>query len=213
MDSDTTLILGRITAALPKDLFTSVAENFDSAFHDAYRRALEIKDQYQPEFSEMLGRARHWMLERSLRDAGTVAGLCCAAQHTKPSGGRFTIIHCPEFVIGRAKVRGPSYNVPANRYRSELALLNSFISEKQRDFFIPPPIFSDDRIFGLFISGVNRHNPAVPAFVRFAVPSHDLKGWVFNQPIENVIAAYATPERTTEVIPDLANVTIKLWKT
>lgn len=213
MDSDTIIILDRITRTLPKEFFTSFIENVDSAYHDAYRRVNERSHLYTAESREMLGRERHWNLERSLREAGSTAGLSCETPHTKPFGGRFTIVHCPEFIIGRAKVTAPTEKLRVTKYRSELALLNSFISIKQKDFFSPMPVFSDKQVFGLLIAGANRHNPAVPAFVRFAVPAHDLKGWVFNQPVESVIAAYAAPERATEVIPDLANVTIKVWKT
>lgn len=212
MGNDTPYLLDRITKALPKELFTTVLEQFDYAFHESYRRANERGTLFQPEQKEILGRERHWNLERGLREAGAAAGLNCDTPHTQPLGGRFTIVHCQEFVIGRAKVSAPVDKIRANKYRRELALLNSFISVKQTDLFTPSPVFSDQRLFGLFIAGVNRHNPSVPAFVHFAIPSHDLRGWVLNQPVEKIIAAYAAPERATEVIPDLAKVTIKMRK-
>jgi hypothetical protein len=210
--SDSSYLFDRITKALPKELFLTVLEQFDFAFHESYRRANDRGASYKPEWVEILGRERHWNLERGLREAGAIAGLNCETPHTKPSGGRFTIVHCPEFVIGRAKVSAPTDKVRVSKYRSELALLNSFVSFKQQDLFSPSPVFSDERLFGLFIAGANPHNPAVPAFVRFAIPTHDLQGWVLNQPVEQIIAAYAAPEKAVEVIPDLATVTIKLRK-
>lgn len=208
MLSDTTYFFDRITTALPRELFTSVLEQFDFAFHISYRRANERIG--HPEWKEVLGRERHWNLEHGLREAGIASGLNCETPHTKPLGGRYTILHTPEFVIGRAKIDSPTDKVRASKYRSEFSLLNSFASNKQNDFLNPLPVFSDKRLFGIFITGACRHNPALPAFVRFAIPTHDLKGWVFNHPVEKVIAAYTAPERTTEVIPDMAKVTIKL---
>ena len=204
----TTYIYDRITSALPKELFTSVLEQFDSAFHVAYRRANERAD--HPEWKEILGRERHWNLEVGFREAGLAAGLSFDTAHTIPLGGRYTVLHSPEFVIGRAKVNAQTDKVRPSKYRSEFAVLNSFVSNRQTDLFMPTPAFYDDRLFGLFVAGADRHNPAIPAFVRFAIPKHDLNGWVFNQPVEKVIAAYVAPERAIEVIPDLAKVKIKL---
>lgn len=201
--------VSRIKAVLPKSLFTGVQEQFDTAFHAAYRQANDGRQQNEPEWREMVGRYRHWKCESALREAGSTAGLNVATPQTEPLGGRYSIVYCPEFIIGRAKVAFPTDTLRITKYRTELATLNAFASYKQASLFESLPTFRDDRLFGLFIAGVNRNNPEVPAFVHFSIPSRDLRSWIFSMPIEQIIAAYAAPETIEEVIPDLAKVALK----
>lgn len=209
MDFNNNYFVTRIKAILPKSLFTGVQEQFDTAFHRAYRQANEARQQNEPEWREMIGRYRHWNCESALREAGSSAGLNVATSHTKPLGGRYSIVYCPEFIIGRAKVTYPTDTLRITKYRAELATLNSFASYKQTSFLESLPTFQDDRLFGLFIAGANRHSPGIPAFVHFSIPSRDLRAWLFSMPIEQLIAAYSEPENVEEVIPDLVKVALK----
>ena len=75
--------------------------------------------------------------------------------------------------------------------------------------FPRPSRVDDDRLFGLFLSAAHPNQPEVPAFLNFAIPNIGLTGWVFNEPVENVLAAYAKVERPAERVPDLVKVALK----
>lgn len=207
--SDPTCILARITTELPRKLFTGVREEFDGAYFEAARRANETKRYDSPERREVLGRERHWCSESALRRAGAAAGIAPAARDTVPSGGRYSLLVSPGFVIGRAKLDRYRGSVKPVKYRSQLARMNEAVSQLQDDFFLARLQVRDDRLFCLFLSGAHPKKPEIPAFVNFAIPNHDLSGWVFNEPIETVIAAYAKVERPLERVPDLVKVALK----
>jgi len=80
------------------------------------------------------------------------------------------------------------------------------LSQLQDDLFQMRMQVDDDRLFGLFLSAAHPRQPEVPAFLNFAIPNSGLTGWVFNEPVENVIAAYARVERPAEHVPDLVKV-------
>jgi hypothetical protein len=87
--------------------------------------------------------------------------------------------------------------------------MNAAVSQVQDDLFHAPIQVDDDRLYGLFLSAAHPRQPEVPAFVNFAIPKSDLTGWVFNEPVENVISAYAKVERPAEQVPDLIKVALK----
>jgi len=202
-------ILARIRSELPRKLFIGVREEFDGAYFEAARRANETSRYDSPERREVLGRERHWCSESALRRAGAAAGISPAARDTVPSGGRYSLLISPGFVIGRAKVDRYRGNVKPVKYRRQLAMMNVAVSQIQDDLFLARLQVRDDRLFGLFLSGAHPKAPEIPAFLNFAIPNHDLSGWVFNEPVENVIAAYAEIERPIERIPDLVRIAIK----
>lgn len=201
--------LSRIKAALPRSLFTGMREEIDAAFYDAHRRASDHSRYDLPERREVLGRERHWCCERAVRRAAELANLPHDTPHTRPAGGRYTIIAAKNFVIGRAKVDSYTEKVKPSKYKRELATLNAFASAKQADLFETAKEVTEGAIFALFIASANRHQPEVPAFLRFAIPNDTLTGWLFNRPVEDVIAAYAEVEKSVEIVPDLARVSIK----
>lgn len=203
-------ILARIKSELPRNLFTVAREEWDGAYFEAARRAGEVSRYDSPERREVLGRERHWCSERALRRAGaTAAAISVATRDTIPIGGRYSLLISPGFVIGRAKLDRWHGNVKPVKYRKQLATMNAAVSQLQDDLFLAPMQVRDDRLFGLFLSGAHPQQPEVPAFLNFAIPNHDLSGWVFNEPVENVIAAYAEVERPVERIPDLVKVALK----
>lgn len=209
MAADDHYFLSRITGSLPRSLFTRTREEIDAAFFEAYRRTNDQGRYDAPERREVLGRERHWCCERAIRRVAEAAGLSCATPHTQPAGGRYSLISSPDFVIGRAKVDFWTDRVKPSKYRRELAEMNTFVSFSQQDLFCAKASVKKGALFGLVIAAANRHTPEVPAFVRFAIPNDTLTGWVFNKPLEAIIAAYVGVEQPVEIIPDLARVTIK----
>lgn len=207
--SDPTHILARITSGLPRELFTGVREELDGAYFEADRRANEANRYESAERREVLGRERHWCSESALRRAGAAAGVPSAAHDTIPTGGRYSLLISPSFVIGRAKLDRYRGSVKPVKYRRQLAMMNAAVSQLQDDLFLARLQVCDDRLFGLFLSGAHPKQPEVPAFVNFAIPNRDLSGWVFNEPVEKVIAAFAEVERPLERIPDLVKVALK----
>ncbi|PWB82897.1 MAG: hypothetical protein C3F11_09535 [Methylocystaceae bacterium] len=207
--TDLNVILARITKELPRNLFAVAREEWDGAYFEASRRAGEVNRYDSPERREVLGRERHWCSERALRRAGEAAAVSVATRDTIPTGGRYALLVSPSFVIGRAKLDRYRGNVKQVKYRRQLATMNAAVSHLQDDLFLARMRVRDDRLFGLFLSGVHPKQPDVPAFLNFAIPNHDLSGWVFNEPVENVIAAYAEVERPVERIPDLIRVVLK----
>ena len=202
-------ILTRITAELPRGLFTVAREEWDGAFFEASRRANEASRYDTPERREVLGRERHWCCERALRRAGETAQFVIATPETTPIGGRYTLLIHPRFVIGRAKLNQWRGNVKPVKYRKQLAAMNAAVSQIQDDFFSAPVQVDDDRLFGLFLSAAHPKQPELPAFLNFAIPNSSLTGWVFNEPVENVLAAYAKVERPAERVPDLVKIALK----
>lgn len=207
--TDPAPILARIQAELPRNLFTVAREEWDGAFFEAAKRAGETNRYDSPERREVLGRERHWCSERALRRAGDAAAIPAATRETVPTGGRYALLISPSFVIGRAKVDRYRGNVKPVKYRRQLAMMNAAVSQIQDDLFLARLQVRDDRLFGLFLSGAHPKQPDAPAFLNFAIPNHDLTGWVFNEPVENVIAAYTEVERPVERIPDLVKVALK----
>lgn len=207
--TDPNPILTRIKAELPRDLFTVAREEWDGAFFEANRRAGEANRYDSPERREVLGRERHWCSERALRRAGEAAAIAVATRDTNPIGGRYALLVSSGFVIGRAKVDRYRGNVKPVKYRKQLAMMNAAVSQLQDDLFLKRLQVRDDRLFGLFLSGAHPKQPESPAFLNFAVPNYELSGWLFNEPVENVIAAYAEVERPVERIPDLVKVVLK----
>ncbi|MDR3451153.1 MAG: hypothetical protein P4M15_15645 [Alphaproteobacteria bacterium] len=202
-------IFTRITTELPRILFTGAREEWDGAFFEASRRTDEASRYDTPEKKEVLGRERHWCCERALRRAGEAAEFIFATPDTNPVGGRYALLISPRFIIGRAKLDRYRGNVKPVKYRKQLAAMNAAVSQLQNDLFQARVQVDDDRLFGLFLSAAHPNHPEVPAFLNFAIPNSDLTGWIFNQPVENVIAAYAKVERPTEQVPDLVKVALK----
>lgn len=143
-----------------------------------------------------------------MRRAAGACGLECFTSDTKPKGGKFTIIKTDDFIIGRAKVSHQYDHVHPSKYRRVLATLNA-AAAWQGDLWIQNPPANDTMLYGLFIAGANRHQPEVPAFLNFAVPNSTLTAWLFNEPIESVIAAYAVEERPVEKVLDIARPRLK----
>ena len=114
------------------------------------------------------------------------------------------------FVIGRAKPDRYKGNVRPVKYRKQLAAMNATVSRWQADLFrAPPPNVASPRLYGLFLSCAHPKEPGLPAFLNFAIPDSSMSSWVFNEPVETVIAAYNAVERPVEVVPDLAVVALK----
>jgi hypothetical protein len=207
--TDPNPIFTRITAELPRNLFTAAREEWDGAYFEASRRANEASRYDTPERKEVLGRERHWCSERALRRTGEATAFSCATPDTNPVGGRYTLLISPRFIIGRAKLDRWRGNVKPVKYRKQLAAMNAAVSQLQDDLFQMRMQVDDDRLFGLFLSAAHPRQPEVPAFLNFAIPNSGLTGWVFNEPVENVIAAYARVERPAEHVPDLVKVALK----
>lgn len=206
---DANYYLKLITESLPRELFTEMREAIDAAFYKAFRDVSEPGRFQKPEFREALGRHRHWECEAIFRGVGERVGLDVRAPHTIPHGGRYSLIHGKGFIIGRAKIDRPYDLLRATKYRAQFAEMNAFVSYKQSDLFIVTPEPSEGPRYSLFIAGADKNNPSAPAFVNFAIPNHDLTGWLFNRPVEKVIAAFTKEEVIPEIIVDHADVALK----
>ena len=82
--------IARILAHYPATFFQFLIEHMDSSFAKAER----VTQQHyaEPERANMLGQARHACCEEGFRMAAQDAGLVAIAPHTKPAGGRYSLV-------------------------------------------------------------------------------------------------------------------------
>ncbi len=203
--------IARILASYPETFFRSLAEQMDAAF----AKALRITRQHyaEPERANMLGQARHACCEEGFRAAAYEAGLSVFAPHTKPAGGRYSLVSHDGIHLIRGNVQSHCGAPRPTRFRSEWAALNAWLDPVQLDLLRVVPMPSKGRLCGMMV--VTAHgrsgDPSVPAFVGLGVPHCDLSKWMVLKPIHELLGLYHdlaskthTPPEAPIIVKDLA---------
>lgn len=204
-----------VLTKFPIEFWVRIREAGDAVPAMAAQRIAEDKLIGEGARRRMIGQHRHAYWESALLEAGRAVELRADTMPYvlgRPDG--YSIVFAEYAWCGRAKLANPAELLPDRAYRRGLAAGNIALGRVQGDLFGGfPELPSDARPYVVVISGVDRFDLRRPAFINIAIPTADLGGWIFNEPIENVMAAHApseqSVEKAVEVIPDRAEVQLK----
>ena len=182
--------IDRFVAACPAEFFRRVAEYFDAAFGEAH--AYVTRRIEEPERANMLGQERHARCEAALRAAAKDSKLTCHAPHTRPAGGRYSIVTAGTTYLIRSNIQTHTGTPRATSFRREWAALNAWLDPVQLDWLQEVPEPRSDRVCGIIVATAHprRGDPTVPAFVGLGIPRGDLSGWVSLTPLPMLLARY-----------------------
>jgi hypothetical protein len=180
----------RFIAACPAEFFRRVMEYFDAAFGEAH--AYVSRRIEEPERANMLGQERHARCEAAIRAAAKDSKLEFHAPHTRPAGGRYTIIIAGGSYLIRSNIQTHTGTPRATRFRKEWAALNAWLDPVQWDLLQEVPEPRSDRVCGIIVATAHprRGDPTVPAFVGLGIPRRDLSAWVSLTPLSMLLARY-----------------------
>ena len=194
--------IARILTNYPAAFFQSLAEQMDAAF----AKALRVTRQHyaEPEWANMLGQARHACCEEGFRTAAEDAGMTAIAPHTKPAGGRYSLVSHEGVHLIRGNVQVHCGPPRPTRFRSAWAALNAWLDPIQLDLLRPVPMPSSERLCGMIVVTAHRQNgdASIPAFVGLGIPRSDLAEWVVLEPIQKLLARYHDVETKTHTPPE-----------
>ncbi len=129
--------ISRVLSSYPAKFFHGLSEHTDAAFAKAYR--LTHRDYAEPERANMLGQMRHALCEEGFRMAAQDAGLKAAARHTRPAGGRYSVVSHGDVYMIRGNVQSHCGTPRPTRFRSEWAALNAWLDPLQLDLLKAMP--------------------------------------------------------------------------
>ncbi len=200
--------IARILAHYPATFFRGLTEQMDASFAKAQRVTCQLYA--KPERANMLGQARHACCEQGFRIAAQDAGLAAIVPHTKPAGGRYTLVSHGGVHLIRSNVQAHCGTPRPTRFRSAWAVLNAWLDPVQLDLLRSVPMPSADQLCGMIVVTAHRSNgdPSIPAFVGLGIPRSDLSGWVYLEPIQKLLARYHDLETKTHT-PRETPVTVK----
>jgi hypothetical protein len=206
----------RFIAACPADFFRRLMEYFDAAFGEAYgyvTRRIE-----EPERANMLGQERHARCEAAFRAAAKDSGLASHAPHTRPAGGRYSMVMAGGTYLIRSNIQTHTGTPRATSFRKQWAALNAWLDPLQFDLLQDVPEPRSDRVCGLIVATAHprRGDPTVPAFVGLGIPRRDLSAWVSLAPLSVLLGRYHDadaaahqPQEMETPLKDLAKPTLK----
>ncbi len=194
--------IDRILASCPAAFFQSLAEQMDAAFTKALR--VTCQHYAEPERANMLGQARHACCEEGFRTAAQDAGLTAVAPHTKPAGGRYSLVSHEGVHLIRGNVQVHCGPPRPTRFRSAWAALNAWLDPVQLDLLQAVPVPSSDRLCGMIVVTAHRRDgdPSIPAFVGLGIPRCDLSEWVVLEPIQKLLGRYHDLETLIHTPPE-----------
>ena len=170
--------IDRFLAHFPAAFFQGLAEQMDVAFAKALR---VTRQHYQePEQANMLGQARHACCEEGFRSVAHEVGLLPIAPHTKPAGGRYSLVSHQGLHLIRGNVQTHCGPPRPTRFRSAWATLNAWLDPLQLDLLRTVRVPSSEQLCGIIVVTAHRRNgdPSIPAFVGLGIPRSDLSEWV-----------------------------------
>jgi hypothetical protein len=208
--------IDRFTMACPAEFFRRLMEYFDAAFGEAHayvNRRIE-----EPERANMLGQERHAGCEAAFRAAAKDSGLAFHASHTRPAGGRYSIVMADGAYLIRSNIQTHIGTPRPTSFRKEWAALNAWLYPIQLDLLQEVPDPPSDRVCGIIVATAHprRGDPTVPAFVGLGIPRHDLSAWVSLTPLPLLLARYhdldaaaRQPKEAVAQVKDQAKPTLK----
>ncbi len=186
----------------PPDFFRSLEEWTNAAFMKAHH--LTCEHYAEPEQVNMLGQARHACCEEEFRAAALDAGLAARVLHTRPPGGRYSLVSCGGIHLIRCNVQAHCGTPRPTRFRNAWAALNAWLDPIQLDLLRAVPRPPSGQLCGMIVVTAHKRygDPSVPAFIGLGVPRSDLSNWVVLEPIQRMLGLYHDLETTRHTPPE-----------
>jgi hypothetical protein len=199
-------LISYISNRTPQAFLQSAIEGLESAYYQSFIDSTSFDE---PEQRRIQPQIRHYRQNAALREAGFKSGLLSVAAETDPRGEKFTLVTSNGVTYGRVGLNFSNRIPRAAKHREAIAAINSRLEPINFDLFSPITERPTDGL-GIFIVTVNPSPSApqdVPAAINIGVPYSNCKGWHLFEPIESVMAAYASSVEL--LVPDLALVQLK----
>lgn len=174
---------------LPKDVVLAIEEAFDAGSRDAYQSASNMHPGHK---AHALGTLRHYRMNEAFAQALDSTG--CSPSPVR--GNALVIGQAGIFRVARLNIRmGPWYHARRSRQRCMLAAINSSVDPLvQLDFFEPDHTVKEATVFFVAVFSDSMGQEArTPISTVIAVPSGDLKRWLYFKPLPDFLEAYNRP--------------------
>ena len=205
-------LIARFMESYPAEFFRQTLEYADAGFGEAWNLASNYSE--EPERANILGQFRHARCEAGFRRAAKDNGLVVLAPHTKPAGGRYSLVRGGNVHLVRSNIQRHCGPPRATKFRKQWAEVNSWLNQTQPDFFQDTTVPAADHLCGMLVITAHprRGEPSVPSYVGLGIPNADLSDWVIPLiSISNLLALYhdadtaaRTPTEAAIEIKDVA---------
>ena len=167
--------------------FRSLEERTNAAFVKAHHLTCEYYE--EPEQVSMLGQARHACCEEGFRAAAQDAGLAATVVHTRPPGGRYSLVSYEGIHLVRCNVQAHCGPPRPTRFRNAWAALNAWLDPVQLDLLRAVPRPPAGQLCGMIVVTAHKRHAdlSVPAFIGLGVPRSDLSSWIVLEPIHRML--------------------------
>lgn len=182
--------IARILGAYPAGFFRQVLEAADAGFAEAW--TLASRHAEEPEHANMLGQLRHSRCEASFRRAARDHSLAVFAPHTKPAGGRYSLVEGGGVYLIRSNIQRHCGPPRPTAFRQQWAEMNAWLNPLQLDLLretAPPP---SNHMCGMLVitSHPRRGDQTVPSYVGLGIPNSALTDWVHLVAVTDLLALY-----------------------
>lgn len=194
--------MDHILTTFPPAFFRSLEERTNAAFVKAHHLTCEYYE--EPEQVNMLGQARHACCEEGFRAAARESGLAATVVHTRPPGGRYSLVSCEGVHLVRCNVQAHCGPPRPTRFRNAWAALNAWLDPVQLDLLRAVPRPPSGQLCGMIVVTAHRRcdDPSVPAFIGLGVPRSDLSNWIVLQPIHRMLGLCHDRDTRRRTLPD-----------
>ena len=182
--------IARILGSYPAGFFRQSLEYADAGFGEAW--TLASRHAEEPERANMLGQLRHARCEAGIRKAARDNDLKVLAPHTKPAGGRYSLIEGGGVYLIRSNIQRHCGPPRATTFRQQWAAVNSWLDPLQPDLLRPTVPPASDRLCGMLVITAHprRGEQTVPAYVGLGIPNAALTDWVRLIALTDLLALY-----------------------
>ena len=203
--------IARILGSYPSGFLRQMLEAADAGFGEAW--ALASRHAEEPERANMLGQLRHSCCEAGFRRAARDNGLTVFAPHTKPAGGRYSLVEGGGVYLIRGNIQRHCGPPRPTSFRQQWAAVNAWLDPLQLDLLRSVTSPSDARLCGILVisSHPRRSAATIPAYVGLGIPNAELTDWVRLIAVTDLLALYhdadaaaRTPGEAPVAIKDVA---------
>lgn len=189
--------IDRILATYPAPFFRQTLENADAGFAEAWTLASRYAD--EPEQPNMLGQHRHARCEAGFRQAARENGLSVLAPHTKPAGGRYSLVEAGGIYLIRSNIQRHCGPPRPTAFRRQWAEMNAWLNPVQLDMLRETGTLPANRMCGMLVITANTRwgDQTIPAYVGLGIPNADLSNWVHLIAVTDLLALYHDADAAT----------------